>query len=69
MPPLPGLHLVVGILPAVETVETAGYKPFAAPRLHHEIRIPASAELPAESGFTHLGAAEFAFIDREAVQA
>ena len=32
---LPGLYLVVGIQPAVET---AGYKPFAAPRLHHQTR-------------------------------
>ena len=43
VPPLPGLHLVVGILPAVDT---AGYKPFAAPRLHYKTRIQASADLP-----------------------
>ena len=43
VPPLPGLHCWVGILPAVDT---AGYRPFAAPRLHHTHRMPPYADLP-----------------------
>ena len=49
VPPLPGLHLVVGIRPAVKT---AGYKPCAPPRLHYKTRIPAPADLSPELGCT-----------------
>ena len=44
-----GASLVVGILPAVDT---AGYKPFAAPRLHRKTRIPPSEDLPPGLGCT-----------------
>ena len=45
--PLPGLHFQMGILPAVDT---AGYKSFAAPRLHYKPRTPPSAGWPSVLG-------------------
>ncbi len=52
VPPLPGLHSLVTILPAVDT---AGYKPFAAPRLHHKTRTPPSAGSPPILGCIQVG--------------